>query len=90
MDDGLRIWRNFKIGSLVDLLMLDTRQYDRSITDIYTNTDFVHTISDDTGRSMMGPRQENWFYRNLIESNERGASWRIIGSQMGKLLCFFL
>ncbi|KAK2764866.1 hypothetical protein FQN54_008563 [Arachnomyces sp. PD_36] len=82
MDDGLRIWRNFKIGSLVDLLMLDTRQYDRSITDIYTNTDYIHTISDDAGRSMMGPRQENWFYHNLIDSNERGASWRIIGSQM--------
>jgi alkaline phosphatase D len=32
MDDNLRIWRNFKLGKLVDLIMLDTRQYDRSIT----------------------------------------------------------
>ena len=32
MDDNLRIWRTFSIGTLFDLIMLDTRQYDRSIT----------------------------------------------------------
>jgi alkaline phosphatase D len=81
MDDNLRIWRNFQIGNLVDLIMLDTRQYDRSITDLYWNTGYVHSISDDAGRSMMGSRQENWFYNNLIQSSKRGATWRIIGSQ---------
>ena len=34
MDDNLRIWRSFQIGNLVDLILLDTRQYDRSITDL--------------------------------------------------------
>jgi len=38
MDDNLRIWRTFSLGNLVDLIMLDTRQYDRSITDLYWNT----------------------------------------------------
>lgn len=90
MDDGLRIWRSFKIGSLADLLMLDTRQYDRSITDLYTNLDYIHAIADDAGRSMMGPRQESWFYNNLVDSSERGASWRIIGSQMGKPVIYSL
>ena len=78
MDDNLRIWRNFSFGSLFDLVMLDTRQYDRSITDLYWNTHYVHEISDDAGRSMMGSRQENWFYNSLISSK---ASWRVIGSQ---------
>jgi alkaline phosphatase D len=32
MDDNLRIWRNFAMGNLLDLVMLDTRNYDRSIT----------------------------------------------------------
>jgi len=59
MDDNLRIWRNFEIGDLMDLIMLDTRQYDRSITDLYWNTDYVHSISNDAGRSLMGPRQES-------------------------------
>lgn len=81
MDDNLRIWRNFQIGSLFDLVMLDTRQYDRSITDLYWNTDYVHEISNDVGRTMMGSRQENWFYNTLSESAERGARWRVIGSQ---------
>ncbi|KAK0344367.1 hypothetical protein LTR91_013301 [Friedmanniomyces endolithicus] len=61
--------------------MLDTRHYDRSITDLYWNTDYVHAISNDVGRTMMGSRQENWFYSQLSESADRGARWRIIGSQ---------
>lgn len=32
MDDNLRIWRSFPMGNLLDLVMLDTRHYDRSIT----------------------------------------------------------
>ena len=34
LDDNLRIWRNFKLGKLLDLVILDTRNYDRSITDL--------------------------------------------------------
>lgn len=62
--------------------MLDTRNYDRSITDLYWNTDYIHEISNDAGRSLMGSRQENWFYRKLSESHKRGATWRVIGSQI--------
>lgn len=29
MDDNLRVWRTFSFGTLFDLIMLDTRQYDR-------------------------------------------------------------
>ena len=29
----------------------------------------------------MGSRQENWFYGQLSESQNRGATWRLIGSQ---------
>lgn len=81
MDDNLRIWRSFSIGTLLDLIMLDTRHYDRSITDLYWNTHYVHQISDDAGRSMMGSRQENWFYSQLKSSAQRAATWRVIGSQ---------
>lgn len=30
----------------------------------------------------MGSRQENWFYRTLSESKTRGATWRVVGSQI--------
>lgn len=49
--------------------------------DLYWNTDYIHEISNDAGRSMMGSRQENWFYNQLTSSQKRGAQWRIIGSQ---------
>lgn len=81
MDDNLRIWRTFALGSLFDLIMLDTRQYDRSITDLYWNTYYVHQISNEASRSMMGSRQENWFYHQLADSQARGARWRVVGSQ---------
>lgn len=81
MDDNLRIWRSFQLGKLVDLIMLDTRQYDRSITDVYWNTEYISEIANDAGRSMMGSRQENWFYAQLSRSSARGAAWRVVGSQ---------
>ncbi|KAL6356005.1 hypothetical protein LRP88_09590 [Fusarium phalaenopsidis] len=71
LDDGLRVWRSFQMGKLLDLIILDTRNYDRSITSL-----------DDPSRTLMGGRQENWFYRSLSKSQERGAAWRIIGNQI--------
>jgi len=81
MDNNLRIW-----GDLMDLIMLDTRQYDRSITDLYWDTDSVHEISNDAGCALMGSRQESWFYNKLSESSKRGAAWRVIGN---KYILFF-
>lgn len=82
MDNNLGIWRNFQFGDLFDLLVLDTRQYDRSITDLYWNTDYVHAISNETSRSLMGPRQEQWFYRMPRDSSRRGTVWRVVGNQI--------
>ncbi|KAL5363030.1 PhoD-like phosphatase-domain-containing protein [Aspergillus floccosus] len=82
MDDGLRIWRSFKMGDLLDLVMLDTRHYDRSITDLGENEDYIYMIHNDAGRSLMGARQENWFYRQMSESAERGTKWRVVGNQL--------
>lgn len=46
------------------------------------NTQYINSIKDDAGRSLMGARQENWFYRSLSQSSDRGAKWRIIGNQI--------
>ena len=82
MDDNLRIWRSFSMGKLLDLIMLDTRNYDRSITTLNWNDEYVAKIKDDAGRTLMGSHQENWFYNQLSKSNDRGATWRIIGNQI--------
>ncbi|KAL4779833.1 PhoD-like phosphatase-domain-containing protein [Aspergillus varians] len=82
MGDGLRVWRNFQIGNLLNLIMINKRNYNRSITDIGDNTEYIKHIHDDAGRSSMGARQENWFYHQLSASNTRGAKWRVIGNQI--------
>ncbi|TFK42649.1 PhoD-like phosphatase-domain-containing protein [Crucibulum laeve] len=79
--DQLRIWRNFQIGKLLDLTMLDTRQYDRDLTDVYYNT-VVNTIAAFENRSLMGAAQEKWFYDTVSQSKDRGAVWRVVGQQI--------
>ena len=82
MSSNLRLYRSFELGKLGDLIILDTRQRDRDLTDLYSNTDFVKTIKDDETRSMMGYEQEDWLYTTLKQSKDRGAKWRIIAQQV--------
>ncbi|PHH81766.1 hypothetical protein CDD82_7936 [Ophiocordyceps australis] len=67
LDDGLRVWRSFQMGKLLDLVMVDTRNYDRSITSLDWNDHYIDLIRDDPSRTLMGARQENWFYRSLTQ-----------------------
>jgi alkaline phosphatase D len=48
----------------------------------FTGTPNIDQIANDGGRSLMGSRQENWMYRTLSESAKRGATWRVVGSQI--------
>ncbi|KAM7205154.1 alkaline phosphatase [Naviculisporaceae sp. PSN 640] len=82
LDDNLRIWRSFQMGTLLDLIIIDTRNYDRSITGLGYNERYIPLIRDEANRSLMGPRQEKWFYRTLSTSSKRGATWRVIGNQI--------
>ncbi|KAK3489867.1 PhoD-like phosphatase-domain-containing protein [Neurospora crassa] len=82
LDDNLRIWRNFKLGKLLDLIVIDTRNYDRSITSTGNNDAYIEAIRDDPSRTLMGGRQEKWFFRQLSESKQRAATWRVVGNQI--------
>lgn len=57
------------------MIMLDTRNYDRSITDLYYNTKDIIAVSGDSDRSLTGWRQQAWLYEQLAENKERGATW---------------
>ncbi|KAI1780031.1 PhoD-like phosphatase-domain-containing protein [Hypoxylon cercidicola] len=82
LDDNLRVWRSFQMGNLLDLIILDTRNYDRSITSLNWNDEYIDLIRNDASRTLMGSHQENWFYNQLSTSSNRGATWRIIGNQI--------
>jgi alkaline phosphatase D len=82
MDDSLRIWRSFSVGTLFDLMMLDTRQYDRELTVLSGNVAEVEKLVDLQNRTVMGFKQEAWFYDQLKRSSRRGAAWRVVGNQI--------
>ncbi|KNE68222.1 hypothetical protein AMAG_12899 [Allomyces macrogynus ATCC 38327] len=63
-----RIYRSFRIGTTVDLLMLDTRMEGRD----------EQGSGRDANRELMGPEQEAWLHSGLINSN---ATW-LIGNQV--------
>jgi alkaline phosphatase D len=70
-----RIYRTFRYGDLVDLIMLDTRLEGRdrqpdSIADPSLN---------DPGRTMLGAEQKQWLLDQLAQSTAR---WKLIGQQV--------
>jgi alkaline phosphatase D len=82
LTNNLRLYRSFQIGQLADLTMLDTRQRDRDLTDLYYNTQYVTSIKNEDKRSMMGLEQENWFFDHMRSASVRNATWRVIGQQV--------
>ena len=62
--------------------MLDTRGYDRDVTTLDWNLEHIKSTANDADRSLMGSRQENWFYDELKKSSSRGAAWRLVGTQV--------
>ena len=69
--DTIRIFRTLRYGKLLDLVMLDTRLYDRDEQNL--------SATDDTTRHMMGPVERAWFYQQLDDTATR---WKIIGNQV--------
>ncbi|KXS16918.1 hypothetical protein M427DRAFT_144507 [Gonapodya prolifera JEL478] len=77
-----KIWRTLPVGTLFDLIMVDTRHWGRDITDIYTNTAYVKNISTWSNRTLEGFDQEWWIKDTLSASKARGAKWRLLGNQV--------
>jgi len=80
--DSLRIWRSFSIGGLVDLILLDTRHYDRDQQ--VTSSSFLgvpanNATLNDPSRSIIGAVQRAWLVNQLKTST---ATWRLIGQQV--------
>lgn len=73
-----KIWRNFKFGKLFTLNMLDTRNYDRDLTDIYDNQELIDILKHYEHRSILGFDQEKWLENELLGSD---TTWNFISSQ---------
>ncbi|KAL2919732.1 hypothetical protein HK105_200646 [Polyrhizophydium stewartii] len=77
IDDGFKIYRSFKFGNLIDLVMLDTRIIGRDETDVRDSARL-----NDPKRSILGAEQEAWLEARLVESQARNAAWRFVGNQV--------
>jgi alkaline phosphatase D len=74
----MRVYRRLQFGNLIDLNVLDTRQWrsDQACGD-GLRTGCVAALARD--RTMMGVEQERWLFDNLADARSR---WTVIGQQV--------
>ncbi len=72
------IFRSFRIGSLADLVMLDTRLHGRDAR--VDGQD--HAGAADPARSLLGADQAAWLEARLSDSMRAGTRWRVVGQQV--------
>lgn len=70
-----RIYRNFKWGDLMDLIMLDTR-YEGRDEQVSGPTD---AAINDPNRTILGTTQRDWLFNELDNSTSR---WKVLGQQV--------
>ncbi|KAI8999480.1 alkaline phosphatase [Gaertneriomyces semiglobifer] len=66
-----KIYRSFKVGKMLDLIMLDTRMHGMD-----------NGTSADPSKNLLGKTQESWLHSTLSASKSRGAYWRVLGNQV--------
>lgn len=75
---GMKLYRRLHFGSLVDLNVLDTRQY-RSDQACGDGTKSSCAEALDPRRTMLGDSQERWLFDNLATARAR---WTLVGQQV--------
>lgn len=78
---GGQIYRQFRFGELLDLVMLDTRVEGRDQQADAKAEGFEATIADPR-RTLLGFPQEAWLARQLERSKTDGVAWRVLGQQV--------
>ena len=81
--DRTRIYRDYRYGDLLRLIMLDTRIYGRDKQPDISQTDGTRTsierVLNDGKRQLLGRRQQRWLRKRL---KQRGTTWQAIGQQV--------
>jgi len=74
----LQLYRRFRFGNLVDLSVLDTRQY-RSDQACGHGAATNCQAATDPARSILGAAQEKWLFEQLASARAR---WTVLGQQV--------
>ena len=80
-DKEYRTYRDVHWGDLIDLALLDGRQYrtDQACGDVTLSLDPPCAEVLDPARTMLGDEQETWLFDTLAAST---ANWNVIGNQV--------
>lgn len=73
-----RIYRQFRIGNLATLIMLDTRLIGRDVQVINKEIERIH----DPGRQLLGAEQEGWLAEQFAASVRNKTTWTVLGQQV--------
>lgn len=78
-----RIYRDYRYGNLLRLIMLDTRMIGRDPQPDISETDGTRpgilNVLNDGKRQLLGRRQQRWLRKRL---KKRGTTWQAIGQQL--------
>lgn len=74
-----QIYRSFRFGTLIDLVLLDTRLAGR---DAPSTEPCDPAALLDPNRQLLGEEQEQWFVSELVDSQASGTTWRVVGQQV--------
>jgi alkaline phosphatase D len=78
-----QIYRDYRYGDLLRLIMLDTRIYGRDPQPDISSTDGTRSsilaALNDGKRQMLGRRQQRWLRKQL---KKRGTTWQALGQQV--------
>lgn len=66
-----KIWRKLRYGNLLDLILLDTRMWERDFQDM--------SLTDDPNHLIMAQDQFDWLKQELLDTT---TEWKIIGNQV--------
>lgn len=81
-----KVYRQFRVGDLADVIMLDTRLHGRDKQAAFKTGQGDLPVTDpviaDPQRTLLGFDQEQWLEQKLWSSKRRGARWRILGQQV--------
>ncbi len=88
--DGDRIHRRARWGNLLDLSLLDTRQYrDPQIESpsgdpiqVGSTVDLPLREVHSVGRTILGDAQRSWFLDGLGAAEQDGITWKLVGNQV--------
>ena len=72
------LFRSFRFGELLDLIMLDTRLHGRDPEAAPKD----NVAAEDEARTLLGDDQRGWLFDALSDSKRSGSSWRVIGQQI--------